>query len=345
MTFSPSNAFAPYIDGPGLKVNINGGYAVIAGVSTSVNASQVSVSANSTTNIYLDQTSGLLVATTGSFPVSGIYPIATAVSDTSSIRTLTDVRSDVVGSAIGYLTLGPVILPNAIPVSFSSSQTSITGGTDVVLYTVPSGRRCIFLSLAVHNGTGGSSSTFQVKVGIGGTNYILNGLSASLIAGSINNAVITNMYIAEAGEQLIINNTTTTTFNTLGYGIEFDNVSGLKTSKILSLQTGNNTVYTTPAGKRAFSVSLDLLTTYNKASTFYANTSGNTRTYSWNVVLSGGAVNDNNRVSTQAAQTTITNTVATAAVGQFVTNSGDFVNINTDANTATQWAWINILEF
>ena len=104
MAYIPSNAFAAFIDQPGLKVQVNGGLAAISGVTTSIAARVVTPAANTTTYIYLDTVGGTITSNTSGFPTSNAYSIAIAVTGTTQILVLTDMRPDVPGVGGGTTT-------------------------------------------------------------------------------------------------------------------------------------------------------------------------------------------------------------------------------------------------
>ncbi len=112
---SPNNAFAPFIDGPGLSITVQSGVVLLAAGSTAtVPLTAVSLTANATNYVYLNVSTGVIQVSTSAFP-AGAYPIATAVTDTASVKTLTDSRADVLaGGATSASTGISLALTNPI---------------------------------------------------------------------------------------------------------------------------------------------------------------------------------------------------------------------------------------
>lgn len=97
---SPTNAFAAYIDGGGLTLGIDGGVALIGTTPTVVGGQKVTLSARTTNYVLLNLTTGLVQVNTSGF-TSGNYPIATVVTNSTGILTLTDSRPDVPAAGPG----------------------------------------------------------------------------------------------------------------------------------------------------------------------------------------------------------------------------------------------------
>ena len=122
----------------------------------------------------------------------------------------------------------------------------------------------------------------------------------------------------------------------------FDDSVTFFSAILLSLASGDNTVYTVPSSTTAALVDQTGALSGNTPA-IYVNTSGGSRTINWNMVPSGGSPGSTN-------QTTASSAIGTNGRGSLGFNApnlgaGDFVNINTDANTATQIAWVNVMEF
>ena len=69
--------------------------------------------------------------------------------------------------------------------------------------------------------------------------------------------------------------------------------------------------------------------------------SGSSRTIGWNVVTSGGSTASTNQIVTG---TSIANASISSLSFHIVLSAGDFIVINTNAGTATQSAWVVVLE-
>ena len=83
------------------------------------------------------------------------------------------------------------------------------------------------------------------------------------------------------------------------------------------------------------------LTGFNQISTgyvFYWNNSGANRTISFNLVPNGGSPNINNQVFPPINPVATQSQSSNVIFGNMA--PGDFINLNTDAATATQVAWV-----
>lgn len=224
----------------------------------------------------------------------------------------------------------------------------IIGNTDI--YTVPAGRRAAVFGYAVMNPSAGAI-TFIPEFKVSGTYFApaANGL-AGVGAGVSNAQSTTVMPILEAGEILAVNAATTAGGQIWFEVFEFDNTSGLKSSKLLSLASGNNTVYTVPANKSAVVLTGNVETVTGSGTggvtgeLQYFNSSGGNRTIRWHFVNSGGSVTTGIGGNQVVAAVAITTGSLNSAIAHASLGAGDFVAINTDANTATQVAWVTVYE-
>lgn len=224
------------------------------------------------------------------------------------------------------------------PLAFSAGN--VSGSGDVDIYTCPTGKRALCFGIIGFN-TAGTSTTCQAEIYVSGTYYKLDVTQS--FATTANIGFFLNFpIILEAGERLSVNATQAgmTLFGTV---IEFDNTCGMKTSKVVSLSSGDNIIYTVPANKTAFvldrSGSLNLQGTRSYG---YYNNSGGTRTLNSFIVNSGGSTGSTNKIQNNVSSTTSTllnNNLTFCSM-----NAGDFFVVNTDASTATQTCWINVLE-
>jgi hypothetical protein len=109
-----TNAFAPVIVGPGLVIVVLAGATLISGIPFVVQNTPVSVIANATNFVYLDFSSGNLVANTSGFPSQNVFPIAKVVTSASGVILVTDVRADYapLGSGGGGSGVGPYNVTN-----------------------------------------------------------------------------------------------------------------------------------------------------------------------------------------------------------------------------------------
>jgi len=141
-------------------------------------------------------------------------------------------------------------------------------------------------------------------------------------------------YIYEAGESVILS-TSGPLLHTSLTGVVFTNTMPLRSYALNGLSSGNNTIYTVPAGKHP------VAPTGNGFTFQYFNGSGSGRQVVFYLVPSGITLDDNTRV-TSTAVTSGTGGSYTAINGAMF--PGDSFVINTDANTATQHAFITVVE-
>lgn len=237
-----------------------------------------------------------------------------------------------------YSPSGGISLSNP---SFPSSFSHFLATGTIDLYTAPSNRRAAIFPSYGANGDGSPATvTSQPQFKSGGTYYPL-----AIQSSTTQNSLIASpslQIILEPGE--ICSVTVGTTASALNYGfpiLEFDSSSTFRTVKLLSLSSGNNTLYTCPANTKAFILDSNLAIGTTNGQINYYNASGGSLTVQAYIVNSGGSQGTTNSTSTAAS-------VGTGAFQAFLTssnlNAGDFIVINTSAATATQVAWVNILE-
>jgi hypothetical protein len=238
-------------------------------------------------------------------------------------------------------------MPNAKYVNLFKN---VTGTGDVDLYTVPSGRRALLLGMWMYNNSG-STVTQYPEIKVSSTYYRLDNSTARTVNnGAIGVCTTTAAYIAEAGEKISIN-VNQQPLNVWGTVIEFDNTSPLKTVKLTSLSSGNNTLYQVTSGKTAFVFKYQSgdgfgcpSSAANATGIAYLNQSGGSRTINMYFVPSGGSPGTTNQV--MPAQTITNNSLLTASTAYSAVTLGsqDSIVINTDAATATQYAWVTVIE-
>lgn len=241
----------------------------------------------------------------------------------------------------------PIITPefsctnNVLPVMPSGkivqivNQQCINGDNDI--FTVPQGKRASFVGVIVNQS--GATCTIVQKLKING-NYVQVAASVT-VSNNANIGVIAfnTTPIAEAGETISIN------FNQVvqlfGYVIMFNFTDGVLSPKLTSLQTGDNILYQCPQGKYAF---LTNCANTGNAPIRTINNSGATRTYKVNVVPSGGSPSSNNLLTFPF--TTANGAQTSSQIPSLVgLGPGDYINLNVDVGTATQFAWIvNVVE-
>lgn len=199
------------------------------------------------------------------------------------------------------------------------------------LYTVPTGKRATIAGVITNISGGAVNQTDQIKNG--GVYYKMNALVSRANNSQTAYIPFNSLPILEAGESFAFL-TSGTGLNFAGYVIVFDTTESLSSPKILTLANGANALYTCPAGSVAYPMNV----AGSNALIRCFNDSGGARTYTLNVVASGGSPSTTNQINipvSTADQVLLNNTIE--AVGM---NAGDFININTTAGTATQTAYI-----
>ena len=216
------------------------------------------------------------------------------------------------------------------PVAYNMSVSA--GDTD--LYTVPTGKRALVPSIILKNNSGVGNITWFPEVKISGT-YFRLGTNQTTTNTSVTQGA--HGYIAEAGEVVAINTTTNNGAAVSCQIVEFDNTVSVYASKILSLVLGDNTVYTVPASKTAILLSSGLIPA--TGGTFrYVNSSGGVRTIIWKLTPNGGAA------TAVTASSTVNDAVSSSVTGLMTIGAGDSIQLNIDDATATQIAFVNVME-
>jgi hypothetical protein len=150
------------------------------------------------------------------------------------------------------------------------------------------------------------------------------------------------MFIFEAGESISIITDTNNGLNVWVAGILVDASSPYKRYALFSLANGNNTLYTVPAGK----IAMTLANTGNARVTTgvlqVLNASGGARLYTVYFVPSGGAAGATNQY--YQAQNVGNNSLGQVGAPSSALNAGDFIVLNTNAATATQAAFVMVVE-
>lgn len=208
------------------------------------------------------------------------------------------------------------------------------------LWTVPSGQRAYILSGRIINN---SNTTANVTTQLFKTN-------GNYFATFVQTAIATNAtlslntrIILEQGESFSISNSAAG-LSVVSAIIYYPNTIGPYSPRLMSLAVGFNTIYTVPSAKQARLLSN--VTWSDSGTVLYSNYSGAARMVYYNVVPSGSLPSEYNRISAFSGATTIN-------ASQLLINStlpsllsaGDYITVNTDVNTATQFAWVNVLEY
>lgn len=221
---------------------------------------------------------------------------------------------------------------------FISGLFSNIASGDVDLYTVPSGRAAIFTNGGgIFNSTAGSITAFsQIKVS--GT-YYRTGRDVVNSAGNSGN-LITLLSVLNAGESFAINTTALGINLAIGI-IEFDPSSPLKTYRVLTLSNGDNTIMTVPSGKMSKMLATNLDDTANGVINYF-NDSGASRNVIGYGVLNGGSIGSGSQRNISLPVSD--NQESNYSTGISTLKAGDFVALNTNSGTATQSAFVSVIE-
>lgn len=271
-------------------------------------------------------------------------------------------EADVTGLVADLALLAPrlnpmagISLPNVKFISATQRFAAPGIGANNIVYTCPSNRRAILMFVGLYNDTG-ASSTFQLKLNSlgGGTFYPLAAVSASIAQAGSTSLNAGAGLIMEATDVVVVTNATNTSFNVIAQIVEFDNTANLKSVRIISdgsTTAGNSgkivnadaIMYQVPVGKNAFLISTPSpLGGLNGSSALqFLNASGGNRTVHLNVFANGGTAGATNQITAATTGTSATNT---GFLISFTMASQECLSINSNANTAGQLAFVNVLE-
>lgn len=246
------------------------------------------------------------------------------------------------GSSSGGATLTHGVL--GIPVTNLKVISNInltnmaSGDTDV--YTVPAGKKALVVDLTYTNPTGsGVTIVCFVEYKSSGVYTIYDQISAAgAVAGTIGTLALLAPMLLVAGESFSINT------NNVGLSVwptilEFDAAAAIAVSRFTAFASGNNTAFTAPANGTQFMGNVEGVGAGSplKGTLWYFNTSGTSRTLTYNLVpLSGSPANANQILAGFSASNNAI--LVKNYYGGFKT--GDFWNINTDSNASGQIAWV-----
>lgn len=218
----------------------------------------------------------------------------------------------------------------------SAYNPNIASG-DVDLYTCPTGRKALIYALGLFNPTIGAI-TYISQLVIGATRYRISA-NNSLGPGAHGNTLGANTTVLLNATDKFGVNTTALGLNITVAVIEFDMAFPIQRAQLLALTGGTpDTLYTCPPGKTA--VPFVLSAVPQITSGLYSNASGAGRTIAFWQVPSGGTAGDTNKV---LAATPANNAIANPNLDAPLA-AGDKLQIQSDAGTATQIVWANILE-
>lgn len=241
------------------------------------------------------------------------------------------------GGSSPCLSFGAVNIPISNPLYPSASAISMSSGnTD--LYTCPSSRLALCVDVILTNPTGNSNSiTCLAEVKVSSTYHTFDFISNSLAAGSAGRSQSMAPFLLHAGESFSVNcdHSGGSAWASI---IEFDSTANINDSRLFTLASGDNTVFTCPAGKTVqfvgFPSALNLPQT---GWVWYWNASLGIRTVSMNAVPSGGSPAAANQIAT-ASSISDKQMLQQQFYGGM--HPGDFINVHTDSAAAAQTAWV-----
>lgn len=250
-------------------------------------------------------------------------------------RLLPVAKADGLSPGVSFFGGMPAALQGLKYVPIVGSNLSI-GDTD--LYTVPTGRSALVVNQArLYNPSAGTITWFP-ELKVGGTYYrLLSGVTLTTGTGGTSGGA--SAIVLGAGETLAADAATTAGLNLRMQAWEFDaSDTRLATSRNLALASGDNTIYTVPAGESAVLLS-NSPTGMNAGVVNVVNATGGSLNYFVNVVPSGGTVGSTNQLypATAAADKTSLQFQAVVTLA-----AGDFVSVNSSGVDAGrhQIAWV-----
>jgi hypothetical protein len=246
------------------------------------------------------------------------------------------------GAVADVYSNGAVILPHATSATPGVVVSTATSHTDgyVCPATNPTGGatcRCIVQQATAFNTTGGSVNVYP-EIKISGTYYPLGSLTSAATVAAVNFAIA---YVMEPGETLAFNTNSTASVNFTFDVKVIDDTAPIKSAKLTSYASGNNTLYTCATGKVCEIYGATNMG-YNSQTAIgvrYINNTGSARAIGGHLVPNGGSVGTANKIFNVASVTTSSNVAISSNMA-----AGDFINFVTDSTATTQFAWVNVSE-
>lgn len=197
----------------------------------------------------------------------------------------------------------------------------------------------------VYSNRNASTNTVIINWKTGGVYYKLTTSASFTVA---TNTATTNTVqgsiILEAGESLSVN-TSLVGLNASSSIIEFDSTSNVRMVRATSIVSGDNTIYTCPAGKSALIVPYGGEPFYaggaTSGSLSIVSSSGLTPNLTWYMIPNGGSKGNNNIIKLLTA----TNASFRNYVSYFSQmNAGDSIVMNTSATLANTQVLLIVCE-
>lgn len=342
------NSSAFVVSASGLAAIVSPGIVSVNGTVILVGATSLTMVVNSTNSIYLDS-SGALQSGTSGFP-AGCVPLAQVVTNTSVITRITDKRPDYwitsgggssgPASTSTTMTFGVLGLPvTGLKVISNVNLTNMASG-DTDVYTVPANKKAIPIDLLYTNpqGTGVTIVCF-VEYKSSGVYTIYDQISAAgATQGTYGTLALLAPMLLVAGESFSVNT------NNVGLSIwptilEFDAAAAVSVTRFTAFASGDNTIFTAALDGTQFFSNVEGVGAGSplKGCVWYFNHSGVSRTISMHIVPLAGSPAVANQIINGASASS--NAILRKEYYGGM-KTGDFLNINTDANTAGQVAWV-----
>lgn len=295
---------------------------------------------SSASNFIFISSSGVLSINTSGF-TSGCLPIATIVTNTVGIQTVTDNRPDfnLPGGTVNTITMGTLGLPvtNLKVISTANVINLASGTTD--LYTCPIGKKALVIETTFTNPTG-SGVTIQcfAQYKVNGVYTTYDFVSNAPAPGTIGNTSLLVPMLLNAGESFAVN-ANNPGLSLWSYILEFDSSANINVAKLATFSSGDNTLFTVSANGLYLISNVEGVSAGSpfKGTIYYFNNSGISRTIGVNLVPAGGSTNVNNQIRSGTSVTSPSILITTFYGGL---KQNDSISINTDSNASGQHAFI-----
>ncbi len=243
-----------------------------------------------------------------------------------------------VGTGSTTLSFGAINIPISNPLYPKAYSISMASSGNNDLYTVPTNRLALVVDTLLTNPTGNTGTiTCLAAAKVGGVYHTFDFISNALAVGSAGRSQSQAPFLLHAGETYAVN-TDRAGGSVWASIIEFDATANINDARLFSLSAGNNTLFTVPVGKTVQFVGFpSALNLPQSGFVWYWNASLGIRTVSINAVPSGGSPSNANQI---VAPSSIADKQMVQQQFYGGLNPGDFINVNTDAGTATQTAWV-----
>jgi len=240
------------------------------------------------------------------------------------------------GSSNFVISMGTVSIPITnprFPVAYSINTP--LGDTD--LYTVPANKKALVIEVVFTNPTGNTGSvSCDAEVKVAGVYHRYDFATLGATVGTFGNINSVAPFLLAAGETFAVN-TDHAGLSVWPYIVEFDSTVPIFDARLFSLNAGNNTVFTVPANKTVSFVAFPSAFNFPlQGHVWYYNLSGANRVVQINAVPSGGTPGVGNAIF----NATVTQRQMAQPVMYGGLAPGDFINVNVDANTSSQVAWV-----